>query len=219
MDPCRVRRSWLFWGKLRILTFRPRTSIAPANPFSQKNAPDLRATHHDTAIPRGSGEGIKRPVSLPLLIEGFQFSTTAAHQAPGRLCSGQGNDPRAFQLREARLPADAGTIREGLSMPSALKRWRRSRTVLGWQPSSSAILAVRSPRQLKEMIRARKIQSPGAWRLPASLRILRSSSVSSGARALSSFGTVFSLPTWRFDHALMYTAFEERSTKFPRAHD
>jgi len=33
---------------------------------------------------------------------------------------------------------------------------------------------VRSPRQLKETIRARKIQSPGAWRLPASLWTFRS---------------------------------------------
>src|SRR5215211_2406876 len=70
------------------------------------------------------------------------------------------------------------------SIPSALKRWSGFLTVLGWQPSFSAILAVRSPCQLKEMMRARKIQSPGAWRLPASLRIFRSSSMFWGARGV-----------------------------------
>src|SRR5215211_4134821 len=63
------------------------------------------------------------------------------------------------------------------------------------------------------MMRARKIQSPGAWRLPASLRIFRSSSMFWGARACSSFGTISSLPARRSSHALMYTAFEERSTR------
>src|SRR5215211_1709100 len=65
------------------------------------------------------------------------------------------------------------------------------------------------------MMRARKIQSPGAWRLPASLRIFRSSSMFWGARACSSFGTISSLPARRSSHALMYTAFEERSTSLP----
>src|SRR5215212_805034 len=62
------------------------------------------------------------------------------------------------------------------------------------------------------MMRARKIQSPGAWRLPASLRIFRFSSMFWGARARSSFGTISSLPARRSSHTLMYTAFEERST-------
>ncbi len=101
------------------------------------------------------------------------------------------------------------------SIPSALKRWTRMRTVLGWHPSSSAILVVRSPCQLSEMIRALVIQSPGAWRLPASLRIFRSSPGSSGVRARSSFGMVFSFPGRRFGHALIYTAFEKRSTSAP----
>lgn len=40
---------------------------------------------------------------LSFLIEGFEFSSTAAHQASGRLSSRQSDDPRAFQLRKARL--------------------------------------------------------------------------------------------------------------------
>jgi hypothetical protein len=34
-----------------------------------------------------------------------------------------------------------------------------------------------------------------------------------GARACSSFGTISSLPARRSSHALMYTAFEERSSR------
>ena len=49
---------------------------------------------------------------LPLLIEGFKFSTTAAHQTSGWLRCGQGDDPRAFQLREAWLAPGSGTISE-----------------------------------------------------------------------------------------------------------
>jgi hypothetical protein len=37
--------------------------------------------------------------------------------------------------------------------------------------------------------------------------------ISSGPRVRSSFGTVFSLPGRRSCHALIYTAFEERSTR------
>src|SRR5688572_11054300 len=86
--------------------------------------------------------------------------------------------------------------------------------LLRWQPSSSAILVVRSPCQLKETIRARNIQSPGAWRLPASLRIFSSSSASSGWRACSSFGMISSpFPIRRLGLVLMYTAFEERSNR------
>ena len=80
------------------------------------------------------------------------------------------------------------------SIPSALKRWRRFLTVLGWQPSSSAILAVRSPCQLRKTMRARKVQSAGAWRLPANLRIFDTSAGSSGTLARRSFGIAFSFP-------------------------
>src|SRR5918911_2296650 len=49
---------------------------------------------------------------------------------------------------------------------------------------------VRTPFQLPTIIRARWIQSPGAWRLPASLRTWCSSIVSRGGRARSNFGIV-----------------------------
>jgi hypothetical protein len=111
---CRVRRPWLFWGELGVLAFCPQTSIAPTDPFSQENAPDLGAAHHDTTITRSSRQCIQRPVRLPLLIEGFELSTTAAYQTPWRLCSGQSDDPRAFQLREAWLASGSGAISESI---------------------------------------------------------------------------------------------------------
>lgn len=49
-------------------------------------------------------------MSLSVLIEGFKLSTTAAHQAPGRVCSSEEDDLRAFQLCQARLAAGAGTV-------------------------------------------------------------------------------------------------------------
>src|SRR3954447_22391655 len=48
----------------------------------------------------------------------------------------------------------------------------------------------RSPSQDNAMIWTRRIQSTGACRAPASLRILRSSTASTGGRANSSFGMV-----------------------------
>ena len=48
----------------------------------------------------------------------------------------------------------------------------------------------RSPSQDIAMTCARRIQSAGACRAPASLRILRSSTASTGGRANNSFGMV-----------------------------
>lgn len=103
-------------------------------------------------------------------------------------------------------------------MPSALKRWMRFllRSLGGSSQLVLAISEVRSPCQLKEMMRALVIQSPGAWRLPASLQRpfvpLRHLWVRGLAAALSARS--FLLPPFeRFGHALMYTLFEERSIR------
>jgi len=76
------------------------------------------------------------------------------------------------------------------SSPSAAKRASRWRTVFWLHPSAAAMAGTRSPSQDKAMICARRIQSAGACRAPASLRIRRSSTASSGGRANSSFGMV-----------------------------
>jgi hypothetical protein len=49
-----------------------------------------------------------------LLIEDFKLSTTAAHQAPGRLSPGKSDDLRAFQLCEARLAPRTVTVTESI---------------------------------------------------------------------------------------------------------
>jgi hypothetical protein len=111
---CRARRLWLFWDKLGVLALGPRTSIAPAHPFAQEDTSDLRTRDLYTPLLCGNGEGIQRPVSFPLLIEGFELSTSAAYQPSGRLRSGQSDDLRAFQLREAWLASGTRTISESV---------------------------------------------------------------------------------------------------------
>ena len=101
------------------------------------------------------------------------------------------------------------------SSPSALNRLMRSRTVWGWQWSSAAIWLVRAPAQLRVIIRARAIQSPGAWRLTASLRTARSSAGSWGGRADNRVGAG---SPGRWQEAtkpttpIIYSQSEERST-------
>src|SRR6266516_2660993 len=80
------------------------------------------------------------------------------------------------------------------SMPAALNRCSQRRTVFSWQPTSAAIPPTPSPSQLSVIIRARSIQSAGACRAPASLRICLASLSSSGGRALKNFGTDLASP-------------------------
>ena len=74
-------------------------------------------------------------------------------------------------------------------MPAALNRCSQRRTVFSWQPIWAAIAGTASPSQLRAMIWARSIQSAGACRAPASLRIFLTSLSSSGTRALKYLGT------------------------------
>jgi hypothetical protein len=75
------------------------------------------------------------------------------------------------------------------SRPAALNRCSQRRTVFSCRPVLAAIAGTASPSQLSVMIRARSIQSAGACRAPASLRIFLASLSSCGARALKYFGT------------------------------
>ena len=91
-------------------------SIAQAHPFAQEDTSDLRTRDLYTPLLCGNGEIIQRPVSFPLLIEGFELSSTAAYQPSGRLRSGQSDELRAFQLREAWLASGTRTLRVRLSL-------------------------------------------------------------------------------------------------------
>jgi hypothetical protein len=116
----------------------------------------------------GLGERVQSPVGGPLLVFGLEAAAGLGDELARRVFGDQGDDPGALLFGDAGLAAGPGRSPRP-SIPWTLKRWRRFRTVFGWQPSCSAMLAVRSPCQLRETTRARKIQSPGAWRLPASL--------------------------------------------------
>src|SRR6266508_2309954 len=111
--------------------------------------------------------------------------------------------PRSVSVSRRGRPGPGRSPRP--STPSALNRCSRSRTVCGWQPSWSAIWVVRRPSQLWAIIRARRIQSPGACRAPASLRMVRSSAASTGGRANSRTGTAASSSA-RHHHAAVYTS-------------
>src|SRR6266545_2710976 len=123
--------------------------------------------------------------------------------------------PRSVSLRRRGRPGPGRS--PSPSTPSALKRCSRSRTVCGWQPNWWAIWVVRRPSQLWAIIWARRIQSPGACRAPASLRMVCSSAGSTGGRANSRTGTADS-PSARSIAQLLprhatYTHIEERSIK------
>jgi hypothetical protein len=87
-----------------------------------------------------------------------------------------------------RLRPDPGRL-PSPSMPPALNRCSQRRTVFSWQPTRAAIAGTASPSQLSATIWARSIQSAGACRAPASLRIFLASLSSCGARARKYLGT------------------------------
>jgi hypothetical protein len=178
----------LFWGELGVGAGRPGAGPPPARPFGKQDAADLAAAHFDALGLGGLGEGVQGPVRRRLGLGGGQQPLTALVQPAGRRRAGQGDDPATLGLAEP--PRSAGPGRSpSPSTPSALNRCSRSRTVWGWQPSWSAIWVVPRPSQLWAIIRARRIQSPGACRAPASLRMVRSSAASIGGRANSRTGT------------------------------
>ncbi len=85
------------------------------------------------------------------------------------------DDPAPLVLSQPRHAAGAGTVPRP-SIPSALKRARRSRTVMAAEFTGDGSGAQPIPTAHDHArVRARRIQSPGAWRLLASLRTWRSS--------------------------------------------
>ena len=153
-------------------------------------------------------------MSFPLLIAGLQLTASSADQPPWWIGANQRDDQGALGFGDASLAADARAIAKPIESLGVEAMDALADRLWVAPQSSEAICVVRSsPSQLRAIIRALFIQSPGAWRLSASLRTFRSSSASSGARARSSFGTVFSFPGRRSCYALVYSAFEERSNR------
>jgi hypothetical protein len=211
----RARRSRSVCGELRVAGLGPGARPAPADPLGPQDAADLAALHLDPERLGGLGEGIQGPVGRRLGRVGVQAPVGGAAQPPRRWLLDQANELAALVLGEPRRAAGTGAVPKPVQ-PSALNRLLRSRTVWGWQWSSAAIWLVRAPSQLRVIIRARAIQSPGAWRLAASLRTARSSAASWGGRADSRVGT--GSPGRRQEATkpttpIIYSQIEERSTR------
>lgn len=162
---CRARRFPSFWGAVRIRAL----------------APTMRRTSlRSIWLPRAWAAA---PQASRVLCVGAPASASAS--VPSERCT---LAPRGGPCARATIGLRSSSVRRGLrpapgrsprpSIPSVLKRTRRSRTVWGWHPNSCAIAVVWSPSPLRTIIRARWIQSPGACRLWASRRIWRSSTLS-----------------------------------------
>jgi hypothetical protein len=85
-----------------------------------------------------------------------------------RVFGDQGDDPGALIFGDAGLAAGPGAVPETVhtvdveAMEALSYGLRMAAELLGYVGGAQ-------PCQLRETTRARKIQSPGAWRLPASL--------------------------------------------------
>lgn len=127
-----------FGDKVRVLTARPQPRVAPAHPFLPEDAPHLTARHLDAVLAGHCGERIERPFDLTLRIRYRQF----AREFIGGLSGGWELDQ--IENRTALLVGEPGLATAPGFIPSpsklrSLKAWSRSRTVWGWQPSTSAI--------------------------------------------------------------------------------
>ena len=205
----------LFWGELGVGAGGPGAGPPPARPFGKQDAADLAAAHADALGLGGLGEGVQGPVRRRLGLGGASSPSPPWCSRPGGAERARAMiRPRSVSLSRRGRPGPGRS--PSPSTPSALNRCSRSRTVWGWQPSWSAIWVVPRPSQLWAIIRARRIQSPGACRAPASLRMVRSSAASSGGRANSRTGTA--APPRRAPSRnrlcghTTYTPIEERST-------
>jgi hypothetical protein len=165
---CRVRRSWTFWGELWVRALGPRPGVAPAHAFSEQDAPYLAAPYLDAHLLCGLGERVQSPVGGPLLVFGLEAAAGLGDELARRVFGDQGDDPGALIFGDAGLAAGLGAVPETVhtvdveAMEALSYGLRMAAELLGYVGGAQ-------PCQLRETTRARKIQSPGAWRLPASL--------------------------------------------------
>jgi len=123
------------------------------------------------------------------------------HRATRRGHLGDGRDPRAWQSCRACIsscPTSRGSSATTRLVRAAIEAGRATfvrgsegaqpADLVSWQPAPAAIGGTARPSQLSARIRARSIQSAGARRASASLRIFLLSLSSSGGRALKNFG-------------------------------
>jgi hypothetical protein len=75
-----------------------------------QDAADLAAAGGDALGLGGSGQGVQGALRRLLGIGGVQGAVGLADKPPGRVASGQGDDPTALQLPKPPGPAGAGQV-------------------------------------------------------------------------------------------------------------
>jgi hypothetical protein len=102
--------TFALWGELLgILAFGPGSSVSPSNTFGFEDTPHLASPNDDPPL-SGGGEGVQRPMSFPLLINGLQLTASTADQPPRRIGADQRDDQGALGFRDASLAAGARSI-------------------------------------------------------------------------------------------------------------
>ena len=150
---CSRRRLPSFWGEvLRSLgaARRPGARTPPADAFLAQDAAHLAASDLDTSCLRRRRQGSSdhSEVSPPCGCAGASVPSSQVTSRPGGgLAAKAMRTLRSASLRRAVRPLPG--CMPSPSSPRAPKAWKRSRTVCGWQPSSSAMIRVRTPSQLR----------------------------------------------------------------------
>src|SRR5215208_4245232 len=199
--PCLVRASTVFQGRFYAMAVR-------RPPRSRRERARGYRTELIDADHRRAGRWVSVELDYP---RSFGTNSGSALSAHGRVR--RQRTPSASRMRRTWLRPTSMPISLAASASASNVQYAAFASSSGWSPPPGSVSSLPGGSlESRAMMLERKIQSPGAWRLPASLRIFGSSSMFWGARACSSFGTISSLPARRSSHALMYTAFEERST-------
>ena len=161
--------------------------MPPACPLGQQDAADLTALDGDPQLVSGLDQRIQRPHTGLLGVDRRQGAVGLPDQPAGRVLADQGDQLATLGLVEPAWPTRPGSVTEpvdtvGVEAVQPLPHG------LGVTAQPGGDLAGPLAVPLRTTIRARRIQSAGAWRLAASRRRVRCSSGSAGGRACSNGG-------------------------------
>ena len=168
--------------------------MAPAYVLAQQDPSYLGAVDVDSLTAQDLGEAVEGP--HPGIVSSAARSSPPAVQTsrPGGGCRASSTiRERWASVILGLRPTPGRSART--SRPCSVKRRTQQRAVFGEQPSVAAMTGTWVWAQLSSMICARRIQSAGACRDPASLWTVRSSVASAGGRANNSLGMIHRLTT------------------------
>ena len=92
--------------------------------------PYLAAADLDTYLPSSLDERVQRPISCLSLVFGPEYAVGLGEELARWVLGDQRDDLRAFQFCNARPAPGSGAVSETI-YALGMKRWMRSRTVLG----------------------------------------------------------------------------------------